>query len=69
MYRIIKRTAEVTTNGAGLPDTSWNTKIYGEYFTKVEATRILDSMKMSKHDVSIEYEPTVEELVNTDYFD
>ena len=69
MYLIVKRTPEVITNSAGLPDVEWKSKIYGEYFTKAEATKVLDGLKISKFDVSIEYQQSFEESVNTDYLD
>ncbi len=69
MYRIVKRTPEVTTNGAGQPDVEWKSKIYGEYFTKAEAKQVLDGLKIAKFDVSIEYQQSFEERINTDYLD
>ena len=69
MYRIVKKTPVVITNGGGKPDVEWKTQVYGEYFNKAVAEQALEDMAITKYNVEIELYQSLEELINTDYFD
>ena len=70
MYKIVRRTPVVVTDESGHNDVTWATEEYGEYFSQPAAEEALKNLtNVPKYDVTIEYEPTVEELVNSDYLD
>ena len=69
MYRIVKKTPVVSTNGGGKPDVEWKTQVYGEYFSHDVAKQALEDLGIPKYNVEIELFQSLEELINTDYFD
>ena len=69
MYRIVKRTPLIITNGGGKPDVEWKTDIYGEYFAKDIAEQALEDMNIPKFNIEIERYTSFEELIHTDYLD
>ena len=69
MYRIVKKTPVVITNGGGRPDVEWQTHVYGEYFSHDVAKQALAEMNIPKYNVEIEMYSSFEELINTDYLD
>ena len=70
MYRIVRKTAVVVTNGGGKPDVEWRTDVYGEYFAKSGAEQALEEMPITKkYNLEIELYHSFEERINTDYLD
>ena len=69
MYRIVKKTPVVITNGSEKPDVGWETQVYGEYFSHAVAKQALDEMTISKYNLKIERYHSFEERINTDYLD